>query len=33
MNDFNPTTNQWNSSVMKFKNDKLHDKLWHKVYR
>ena len=30
MNDFNPTTQQWNSSVMKFKNDKLHDRLWRK---
>ena len=30
MNDFNPTTKQWNSSIMKFKNDKLHGKLWHK---
>ena len=30
MNDFNPTTKQWNSSVMKFKNDKLHDKIWRK---
>ena len=30
MNDFNPSTKQWNSSIMKFKNDKLHGKLWHK---
>ena len=30
INDFNPTTKQWNSSVMKFKNDKLHDKIWRK---
>ena len=30
MNDFNPSTKQWNSSVMKFKNDKLHGRLWHK---
>ena len=30
MNDFNPSTKQWNSSIMKFKNDKLHGRLWHK---
>tara|TARA_B100001113_G_scaffold109969_1_gene89097 strand:- start:130 stop:807 length:678 start_codon:yes stop_codon:yes gene_type:complete len=30
MNDFNPTTKQWNSSVMRFKSDKLNDKIWHK---
>ena len=30
MNDFNPTTGGWNSSVMRFKNQKLHGKLWHK---
>ena len=23
-------TKQWNSSVMKFKNDKLHNKIWRK---
>ena len=28
MNDFNPTTSVFNSSIMKFKNDKLHGKLW-----
>ena len=30
MNDFKPTTKQWNSSIMKFKNEKLHDRLWYK---
>ena len=30
MNDFNPTTGGWNSSIMRFKNQKLHGKLWHK---
>ncbi len=30
MNDFNPTTKLWNSSIMRFKNEKLHGKLWHK---
>ena len=30
MNDFNPSTAQWNSSIMKFKNDKLDDKIWRK---
>ena len=30
MNDFNPSTKQWNSSVMRFKNNKLHGKIWHK---
>ena len=33
MNDFNPTTKQWNSSVMRFEQNKLHDKLWHKFYK
>ena len=28
MNDFNPATKGWNSSVMKFKNADLHEKLW-----
>ena len=28
MNDFNPTTKQWNSSIMRFQSDFLHDKLW-----
>ena len=30
MNDFNPSTKQWNSSVMRFKNEKMQGKLWHK---
>ena len=30
MNDFNPATKGWNSSVMKFKNADLHKKLWLK---
>ena len=30
MNDFNPTTKEWNSSIMKFKNDRLHGNIWHK---
>ena len=28
MNDFNPATKGWNSSVMKFKNADLHKKVW-----
>ena len=28
MNDFNPTTKQWNSSIMRFNQSKWHDKLW-----
>jgi hypothetical protein len=28
MNDFNPATKGWNSSVMKFKNNAMHDSLW-----
>ena len=30
MNDFNPTTKIWNSSIFRFKNDKLHGRIWHK---
>ena len=30
MNDFNPSTKQWNSSVMRFKNEKMQGKLWYK---
>ena len=30
MNDFNPTTGGWNSSIMKFKNEKMQGRLWHK---
>jgi len=30
MNDFNPMTGGWNSSIFKFKNEKLQDRLWHK---
>ena len=33
MNDFNPTSGVWNSSIMRFDQSKLHDKLWHKFYR
>jgi len=32
MNDFNPSTKQWNSSIFKFKNEKLQGRLWHKFY-
>ena len=32
MNDFNPMTGGWNSSIMKFKAEKLHDRLWNKFY-
>ena len=28
MNDFNPMTKQWNSSIMRFTQSKWHDKLW-----
>ena len=28
MNDFNPATKGWNSSIMKFKNNAMHDSLW-----
>ena len=30
MNDFNPTSGVWNSSIMKFNQGKLHDKLWRR---
>ena len=30
MNDFNPSTAGWNSSIFKFKNEKLQGRLWHK---
>jgi len=30
MNDFNPVTAEWNSSIMKFKNEKMQGRLWHK---
>ena len=30
MNDFNPSTKQLNSSVMRFKNEKMQGKLWYK---
>ena len=33
MNDFNPTSGVWNSSIMRFKAEKLHDRLWHKFYK
>ena len=32
MNDFNPTTKQWNSSIMRFDQSHWHDKLWRKFY-
>ena len=32
MNDFNPLSGVWNSSIMKFKAEKLHDSLWNKFY-
>ena len=30
MNDFNPTTKQWNSSIMRFDQSMWHDKLWRR---
>ena len=30
MNDFNPTSGVFNSSIMRFEQSKMHDKLWHK---
>jgi len=30
MNDFNPTSGVWNSSIMKFDQSKMHDKLWRR---
>ena len=30
MNDFNHSSGVFNSSIMRFKNDKMHDKLWRK---
>ena len=32
MNDFNPTTKQWNSSIMRFDQSMWHDKLWRRFY-
>ena len=32
MNDFNPVTKQWNSSIMRFNQSKWHDKLWMTFY-
>jgi len=33
MNDFNPVTKQWNSSVMRFNQNQYHDKLWRRFYK
>ena len=33
MNDFNPATKGWNSSIMKFKNNAMHDSLWLKFMK
>jgi len=33
MNDFNPQSGVFNSSIMKFKNEKLHDRLWEKFIK
>jgi len=30
MNDFNPVTKIWNSSIMRFKQQDLHGSIWHK---
>ena len=30
MNDFNPVTKIWNSSIMRFKQQDLHGRIWHK---
>jgi len=30
MNDFNPSTKIWNSSIMRFKQQDLHGRIWHK---
>lgn len=30
MNDFNPSTKLWNSSIMRFKQQDLHGRIWHK---
>ena len=30
MNDFNPVSGVWNSSIMKFKQTTLHGRIWHK---
>ena len=30
MNDFNPVSGVWNSSIMKFKQVNLHGRIWHK---
>ena len=33
MNDFNPTTQLWNSSIMRFDSKQLHGDLWDKFYK
>ena len=33
MNDFNPVTKQWNSSVIRFNQNQYHDKLWRRFYK
>ena len=33
MNDFNPITGLWNSSIMRFDNKQLHGDLWDKFYK
>ena len=30
MNDFNPVSGVWNSSIMRFKQNTLHGRIWHK---
>jgi len=30
MNDFNPVSGVWNSSIMRFKQQDLHGRIWHK---
>ena len=30
MNDFNPVSGVWNSSIMRFKQQELHGRIWHK---
>ena len=32
MNDFNPTTNEWNSSIMRFNQKKVSQQVWQKFY-